>query len=66
MLCSLKFEKDVEKFYLENVSLNFVVLRLYPIQSYFTSIIDKTHHGPFIPLFFSTTSAAFLATSEVS
>ena len=33
---------------------------------YLTSIVDKTHHGHSYCFFFCATSAAFLATSEVS
>ena len=36
------------------------------LSSYLTSIVAKTHDGPVIAPFFCATSAAFLATLEVS
>ena len=56
MICSLKFKKDV---FLKNVAWDFVLLFLVLLHPncYFTSIMDKTHHGPVI----AETSAAFLA-----
>ena len=52
MICSLKVKKDI---YLKNVAWDFVLLLDFEViphpSCYFTSIMNKTHHGLGIALF---------------
>ena len=70
-LCSsndLQYEIQKRHCYLKNVALDFAFgfeAMSHP-SCYLTSIMDKTHHGPIIALFFCANLAAFLATPEVS
>ena len=68
MICNLKFKKDVLilKMLLLDFALAFGFEAIPHPSCYLTSIVDKTHHGPVVAFFFCATSAAFIATSEVS
>ena len=67
MICSLKIKKNI---YLKHVAWEFVLLLgsdVIPHPScYFTSIMNKTHHGPAIALFSVKRQQLFKLTLEVS